>query len=115
MITIFQINLSDQEIDAVNAGEEAPRWNARRDALMGYKWLEEKGIMESVQQYYRPALVVDTDDLEEAFALTNLWDQLDRVERLERGGSTSVGDIAVEDNGRVSICDNFGWKTLEAA
>ena len=115
MITIFQINLSDQEIDDVNAGEEAPRWEARRDAMMGYKWLEEKGILDTVQQYYRPALVVDTDDLEEAFALTNLWDQLDRVERLERGGSTSVGDIAVEDSGRVSICDNFGWKTLEAA
>ena len=83
--------------------------------LTGYKWLEEKGILDTVLQYYRPALVVDTDDLEEAFALTNLWDQLDRVERIERGGSTSVGDIAVEDNGRVSICDNFGWKTLEAA
>lgn len=83
--------------------------------MMGYKWLEEKGIIESVQQFYRPAMIVDTDDLEEAFSLTNIWDQPERVERLERGGSTSVGDIAVEDNGRVSICDLFGWKTLEAA
>ena len=98
MITIFQINLSDEEIDAVNAGEFVARWVARRDAMMGFKWLEEKGILESVQQFYRPALIVDTDDLEEAFHLTNIWDDLDRVERLEAGGSTSVGDIAVTDD-----------------
>lgn len=29
MITIFQINLSDEEIDAVNDGEVSPCWDAR--------------------------------------------------------------------------------------
>ena len=115
MITIFQINLSDEEIDAINAGEFSPRYEAVRDTMTGYKWLKEKGLLESVQQFYRPAIVVDTDSLETAFHLTNMWNDEKRVDRIESCKSTSVGDIAVEDNGRVSICDIFGWKTLEAA
>ena len=79
---------------------------------MDFKWLEKKGLLESVQQFYRPVLRVDTDDLEEAFRLTNIWDSPERVERLERGGSTSVGDIAVTEDGDVFMCDSFGWRNI---
>lgn len=115
MITLFQINLSDEEIDAVNAGNFVPAYNARRDAGMGYKFVESKGVLEAALGFYEPTMVVDANDLEELFELTNLWAQPSRVDRIVPSHSTSVGDIAVTDEGKVFFCDNFGWQEVEAA
>ena len=50
-------------------------------------------------EHYTPVFRVDADDLNHVFALTNHWDDEDRVLRIDRGHSTSIGDIIETHNG----------------
>ena len=98
MITIYQIPLN---------GGLAPRSviETKSELMDGFKrWKDE------YSKLYVRTYEVDTDDLEQAFESTNLWND-NLVTRIRRGSSTSVGDIAVKD-GVCYFCDNFGWVAL---
>jgi hypothetical protein len=108
MITIHQIRLSDSDIIAVNARGWAavPKAGARADMMLGArKWNED------YTKYYEATYEVDTDDLDAAFEITNLWNEDYKVTRLRRGSSSSVGDIFVKD-GDCYIVDNFGFVNI---
>ena len=107
MITIYQIRLSDADIMSVNARgwDAVPKASARADMMLGArKWNEE------FTKYYEPTYEVDTDDLDQAFESTNLWED-ELVRRITRGSSSSVGDIFVKD-GDCYIVDNFGFVNI---
>lgn len=108
MISIYQILLSDSDIDRVNAEgfNAVPSAHARTSLMLGFgRWKSEYTPL------FTKVYEVDTDDLEQAFESTNLWeDQL--VTCVRRGSrSTSVGDIAVKD-GNCYFCDSFGWVAM---
>lgn len=108
MITIYQIRLSNSDINTVNARgwDAVPKATARADMMLGArKWNEE------YTKYYEATYEVDTDDLDEAFGITNLWNEDYKVTRLARGSSSSVGDIFVKD-GNCHIVDNFGFTNV---
>lgn len=108
MITIYQIRLSDSDIIAVNARgwNAVPKVEARADMMLGArKWNED------FAKYYDATYEVDTDDLDAAFEITNLWNEDYKVTRLRRGSSSSVGDIFVKD-GDCYIVDNFGFVNI---
>ena len=53
------------------------------------------------------------DVIEEAFSIHNKYDlDEDRIERLGRQHSMSVGDIVLND-GKFFMCENYGWGELE--
>lgn len=106
MITIYQIQMSDSQIDAFNAGHSVPSIEAKRILMFG-----SKKFTPDMLQYFTAVAKVDTDDLEYAFELTNLWNDESKVTRLERMSSTSVGDIFMKD-GRYFMVDSFGFKEL---
>ena len=58
---------------------------------------------------YKHVATVDTDDLDEAFRLTNLWDDEDRVEKKAPMHSTSVGDVLKTPDGTYHLVDNVGF------
>jgi hypothetical protein len=108
MITIYQIFLSNEDIRNVNANGWASVPKAEAKSQMGLgarKW------MSDYAKYYEPATNVDTDNLELAFEATNLWNYPDKVKRIKRGSSSSVGDIFVKD-GDCYIVDSFGFVKL---
>lgn len=108
MITIYQIRLSNSDVDAVNARGwgAVPKAGARADMMLGArKWNED------YTKYYEATYEVDTDDLDAAFEITNLWNEDCKVTRLARGSSSSVGDIFVKD-GDCYIVDNFGFANV---
>lgn len=110
MITIYQIRLSNSDIDAVNARgwDAAPKATARADMMLGArKWNED------YTKYYEATYEVDTDDLDEAFELTNLWNDTHKVyfTTPRNRTSSSVGDIFVKD-GDCYIVDNFGFANI---
>jgi hypothetical protein len=108
MITIYQIHLSDADINLANSAgfESVPRVAARFDMQLGArKWKQDE-----YPQYYEATYEVDTDDLDEAFEATNLWEGPE-VKRLKRGSSSSVGNIFVKD-GDCFIVDNFGFANV---
>jgi hypothetical protein len=107
MITIYQIQATSQQVDNFNAGQSVPLIEAKRNLMFG-----SKGFNPSMLQYFTEVATIDTDDLEEAFELTNLWNDESKVNRKARMSSTSVGDI-FGMNGRYYMVDTFGFKELK--
>lgn len=106
MITIYQIQLSDDEIITANSRgfDAVPKVVAKTRMMLGAgKWKHDE-----YPKYYERVYEVDTDDLDEAFEITNLWNETWKVTRVRRGSSSSVGDIFVKD-GDCYIVDNFGF------
>ena len=107
MIPIYQIKVTNEQADAFNAGVAVPSLDAKRKLMFGAK-----GFDASMLQYFTEVATVDTDDLEDAFELTNLWNDASKVKNIARMSSTSVGDI-FGSNGRYYMVDTFGFKELK--
>jgi hypothetical protein len=107
MITIYQIPLTNDQINRANAlGFDAvPEVLAKTRMQLGFGKFKEEYL-----SFFRPIYEVDTDDLDEAFDATNIWEGFP-IKRLAIGSSTSVGDIAVL-NGNCYFCDTFGWVNM---
>jgi hypothetical protein len=108
MIELFQIRLNDDEIIYANAPEAnyPPKVRAYYDMMSGghSKWRNDYA------QFYKLAMVIDTDDLEEAFDAANGYGQAS-VKRYCRNHSASVGDIFVKD-GDCYIIDAVGFTNV---
>jgi hypothetical protein len=106
MIIIHQIKMTNSEVDAFNAGQSVPSIEAKRSLMFGARKFQP-----SMFSYFTEVAKVDTDDLEEAFELTNIWEDESKITRLERMSSTSVGDI-FQQGDRYFMVDNFGFAEL---
>lgn len=112
MITIYQIRLSNTDVNDVNTLGWTAVPKAKSKALMmlgAEKWNPE------FAQYYTTSYEVATDDLDEAFDLTNLWnDETEEKVNIVNGpsSSSSVGDIFVVERGQCFIVDSFGFKQI---
>jgi len=105
MIKVYQIQLSNAEIDAINSGETSVRIKAYFDRSFEGKFKAENF------QYYTHVATVDTRDMEKAFEYMNLWNS-DKVQKITRVvSSMSVGDI-LEYNGQLYYCASFGFELL---
>jgi len=108
MIKVYQIQLTDAEIAAVNNGETSDRIKAYFDRSF------ERTFKAENLQYYTHVANVDTNDMEEAYALMNLWNDESKVERLGPCSSMSVGDILVIECGWTYRCASMGFDKIEA-
>jgi hypothetical protein len=105
MIKVYQIQLTNSEIDMINSGETSDRIKAYFDRSFEGKFKAENF------QYYTHVATVDTRDLEKAFEYMNLWNS-DKVQKVTSTvSSMSVGDI-LEYNGQLYYCASFGFELL---
>ena len=105
MIKVYQIALTDAEVDMINSGETNDRIKAYFDRSFEGKFKAENF------QYYTHVATVDTRDMEKAFEYMNLWNS-DKVQKITRlVSSMSVGDI-LESNGQLYYCASFGFELL---
>lgn len=106
MIKVYQIRLTDEEVDAINRDEMFPKAKAFFDRSF------ERTFKAENFKYYEHVATVATDDMDEAFRAMNLWD--DSAEVLKNGpcSSMSVGDI-LEVDGKLFRCASFGFTALE--
>jgi hypothetical protein len=105
MIKVYQIQLTNAEIDMINGGETSDRIKAYFDRSFEGKFKAENF------QYYTHVATVDTRDMEKAFEYMNLWNS-DKVQKITRVvSSMSVGDI-LEYNGQLYYCASFGFELL---
>lgn len=105
MIKVFQIALTDAEVDLINT----VGWEATPRTQAAGKYYSDRTSAD--YDLYDHVATVDTDDMEEAFELMNLWQQPDRVTKIGECHSLSVGDFLETDKGRF-ICALFGFKPL---
>lgn len=106
MIKVYQIQLTDAEVTAVNNGETSDRIKAYFDRSFDRTFKAEN------LQYYTHVANVDTNDMEEAFALMNLWEDESKVEKLGPCSSMSVGDILVIECGWSYRCASMGFEKI---
>ena len=104
MIKVYQIQLTDAEIAAVNNGETSDRIKAYFDRSFERTFKAENFV------HYDHVANVDTNDMEEAFAAMNLWEGA-TVEKLGPCSSMSVGDI-LEVDGKLFRCATFGFDAI---
>jgi hypothetical protein len=109
---VFQIQLTDAEIDMVNEG-----WQVRKHILKTYMFGERvvpsaTGAMEL--GYYNHVMTVDAKNLEDVYAVGNFMNErdLDKVEVHGQFSSVSVGDIIVDENDFAFVVDMFGFEML---
>ena len=106
MITIYQIQLTNDQIDAVNAGQKVEAFDIKNRMAFGF---DSSKFSEDYLKHYKKGWVVDTDDVEEAFAIANGMGDRYKAQRFGRPHSASVGDIFVNEEGDCFICDTFGF------
>ena len=112
MIKVYQIQLTDAEIDAINRDESFPKAKAFFDRSFESTFKPENF------QYYTHVANVDVDGFEQAFRAMNLWEDdenFDRVEIVTADGfcnSMSVGDILEDHDGKLYRCASFGFTAL---
>ena len=109
MIKVYQIQLTDAEINAVNRGETSPKIKAYFDRSFKDTFKCENF------QYYTHVANVDVDGFEQAFRAMNLWEDdenFDRVEKLSDCYSMSVGDIVADHDDKLYRCASFGFTPL---
>jgi hypothetical protein len=104
MIKVYQIQLTDAEIAAVNNGETSDRIKAYFDRSFERTFKAENFV------HYDHVANVDTNDMEEAFAAMNLWEGA-TVEKLGPCSSMSVGDI-LEVDGKLFRCASCGFDAI---
>ena len=103
MIKVYQIQLTDLEISVANEGGSTPKLEAYFDR---YK----PTFKAENFQHYTHVANIFTDDMEEAFALMNLWSDPTKFEKLGRCSSMSVGDILEMEDGTKFRCASFGFE-----
>ena len=108
MIKVYQFQLTDAEINAINSAEESEKFTA----YFGRSF--ERTFKPEFLQYYTHVANVDTNDMEEAYALMNLWEDESKVEKLGPCSSMSVGDILVLECGWVYRCASMGFDKITA-
>ena len=108
MITVYQIRVTDKMALAVNSGDTVPAYDAKRSVMFSGS----KKFNSDDFKFYEAVFKVSTNELEEAFEWTNLWNT-SNVERLvEDGHSSSVGDIFELDD-EMFMVDSFGFNKVE--
>jgi hypothetical protein len=107
MIKVYQIQLTYDEVDAINRGEQSPKSKAyfgrSFDRLFKPEFLE----------HYEHVANVDATNMEDAFRLMNLWDEPLKIQRFGNCSSMSVGDI-LEVSGKFYRCASFGFDEVES-
>ena len=110
MINIYQVNLSDQDVEeiryGINSGSDLPIFDATRSLMCGKfdnKFLE----------FFERAYEVTTDCLDEAYEITNLWNKQELVDVIgDRCTSASVGNL-FERDGDFYLCKDVGFELME--
>jgi hypothetical protein len=106
MIKVYQIRLTDAEVDAINRDESFAKAKAFFDREFDRLFKAENF------QYYTHVANVHTNDMEDAYRAMNLWEQPEQVDRLGPCSSMSVGDILELEDGSRHRVASFGFTAL---
>jgi len=115
--TVRQVKISDADKDLPNqlgwdgAIKASPAWKAKMDNMRASH--DSFDFDPSSLAHYHDCFLVQADDLDDVFRITNLWNDPDAVHTYTPGHSTSVGDI-IQDNksgDQFLVCD-FGFKKV---
>jgi hypothetical protein len=103
VIKVYQIRLTDAEVDALNRGEQFEKGKAYFSRMFDGTFKPE------IFEHYTHVANVHTDDMEDAFREMNLWEDVNMVEPLGSCSSMSVGDILELEDGSLYRVASWGF------
>ena len=113
--TVKQISFNDVEGELPNqygwdgAIARSEKWRAKMDYSHFQADRGDQFNKDDIE-LYNDKYLVQADDLDEVFHLTNLWHDDSKIHRYERGHSTSVGDLIVDNStGETFIVSGYGF------
>lgn len=113
---ILQIRITDAEADLINESGDfnaVPKFKAQLDMRMKFD-----GDITDVAKkafdagYYDHVANITASDLAHVYEISNLGNAEERIERLDRMHSVSVGDIIIDENNIVWVVANFGFEEV---
>jgi hypothetical protein len=106
---VYQIKLDTALIDLINT--EGWACHVRALAYSRASFGDVAIALAHFEDVYTHVANVIADDLEHLFDVGNIGPE-DRIERLDRMSSISVGNVVEDAQGRRFVCANIGWKEI---
>ena len=116
MITVYQIQMTESTYDTINAlgrekaMETIPAYEAYMETIVfgAQRWKD------NMAQHYSKVCEIDCNDLEDAFRISNTYQEDTITMIADRMRSLSVGDICVE-NGAAYLVDRCGFERVDVS
>ena len=108
--TILQINLTDAQVDEVNAAKgDYPEFYKK---YLRTNFQPKPEVILDVFDMYKPVAKIKAENLEQVFHIGNMGPE-EKIERLDQMHSVSVGDLVFDpDTGSYHYVDSFGFAEL---
>jgi len=118
MIRVYQVQLSNDKIDEVNEkGWGNTAWDKNYWALTNFpgrgNTVDEQFLLAVDDGLVSHTMTIDTDDLDDAFAVGNGYSRTRVLWSAARRKSISVGDLLVTDDGKGYIVAPFGFDEVD--
>lgn len=109
---LYQIRLTDQEVDMVNdlGHGSVPKQVAKLDMHFADN-IHELAEKAMAARYYSHVANIQAENLEDVFRVGNLCVE-DQIERLDSMASPSVGDVIADENGFFYVIAPFGFTLM---
>lgn len=114
---LMQIQLSDDEIDAINAANDhgaIPKNKMRIAMQMDFSGSKTAKIAAEAlsKGFYTHVANIEASDLEGVFEIGNIGPE-SAIERLNQMSSVSVGDVVIDEDGNASVVASFGFEEVD--
>ena len=111
---VYQIKVARQVYDYVNeVGHEAAAIKYPEYGVsMAIRFQGSAKWEPSMFAYFSPVCEMDASDLEEVFNIGNIGPE-EKITRLARMHSVSVGDIIEDSTGEFHMVDDFGFEKIQ--
>ncbi|MEL0099539.1 MAG: hypothetical protein VW907_08295 [Opitutae bacterium] len=113
---IWQINLTDEEVDTINAAgshNAVPKNVLRLDINMSHGEPVGHLVKEAFEKgYYEHVSNITADSLEGVFHIGNVGPE-ENIERFKPMHSLSVGDVVLDQDGMFHMVASFGFDAVD--
>lgn len=113
IFTVWQIQYSDADIEAINAGETNAKRDAKTEMSFDFSGKNISGIADKalMDGLYAHVSDIRAETPEHCFQIGNIGPE-SAITRFSRMSSLSVGDIIVDVEGNVLVVANFGFVAI---
>jgi hypothetical protein len=113
IFTVWQIQYSDADITAINAGETVPAFEARNKMNLDFDGHKMGGLADQAltDGLYTHVSDIRAETPNQCFEIGNIGPE-SAITRFSRMSSLSVGDIIVDVEGNVMVVANYGFVAI---
>lgn len=108
--SVYQIQFSAEQYDAINNGSSVPAFDAKCAMDLDFAGNKIGGVASEAFEagYYTHVANIEADDFNDCFEVGNIGPD-DQIERFGKMSSLSVGDVLVDEEGTVAAIAPVGF------